>query len=140
MEDWQTKALELFPDRRELVEEQPNPMSLWIELTIALEHVYEENPLSDDRIGKFYDYAAWCFKQPRTESAATDLSTAVAVCFIEHIPLHHRISDDMYRWISAESFEGFENLFRYHLSDEEFKKFSAEFRAKKKDFKGSPRL
>jgi len=64
----------------------------------------------------------------------------VAVCFIEHIPLHHRISDDMYRWISAESFEGFENLFRYHLSDEEFKKFSAEFRAKKKDFKGSPRL
>jgi len=35
VEDWQTKALELFPDRRELVEEQPNPMSLWIELTIA---------------------------------------------------------------------------------------------------------
>lgn len=140
MEAWQTKALEVFPDRRELIEEQPNPMSLWIELTIALGHVYEESPLSDERIEKFYDYAAWCLKQPRTESAETDLSTAVAVCFIEHIPLHPGISDDVYRWLSAESFDGFENLFRYHLSDEEFKKFASEFHAKKKTFKGIPRL
>jgi hypothetical protein len=140
MEAWQAKALELFPDHQSLIEGQPNPMSLWIELTIVLGHVYEENPLSDERIGKFYDYAAWCFKQPRTESAATDLSTAVAVCFIEHIPLHRSISDDVYRWMSVESFDGFENLFRYHFSEEEFKKFSSEFHAKKKDFTGTPRL
>lgn len=140
MEDWQTKALELFPDLREKIEEQSTPMGLWIELTIALGHIYEEQPHIDEQIAKFYDYAAWCFKQPRTESAETDLSTAVAVCFIEHIPLHPGTSDDVYRWMSVESFDGFENLFRYHLSDEEFKKFSAEFHAKKKKFKGAPRL
>jgi hypothetical protein len=140
LEDWRAKALELFPDLRDLIETQPNPMSLWIELSLAIETVYAEKPLNDERVGKFYDYAAWCLKQPRAENAETDLSTAVAVCFIEHIPLHQSISDDLYRWMSAGSFHGFENLFRYHFSDEEFKKFSVEFHAKKKNFKGTPRL
>jgi len=140
MEDWRVKALELFPESQELIEKQPNPMSLWIELSFALENVYEEHPPSDARIGKFYDYAAWCLKQPETESAETDLSTAVAVSFIEHIPLDQVVSDDLYRWMSTGSFHGFENLFRYHLSDEQFKKFSSEFHAKKKTFKGTPRL
>lgn len=140
LEEWRAKALECFPNLRELIEKQPNPMSLWIELAFTLEQVYEEKPVRDEEIGKFYDFAAWCFKQARTESAETDLSSCVAVCFIEHIPLHRRISDDLYRWMSAGSFHGFENLFRYHLSDEKFKKFSAEFHAKKKTFKGTPRL
>jgi len=140
MEAWQSKALELFPELREKIEEQSAPMGLWIELTFALEHVYEEKPLNDERVGKFYDYAAWCFGQTQTDSAETDLGSAVAVCFIEHIPLHRGISDDAYRWMSAGSFHGFENLFRYHLSDEEYKKFATEFHAKKKHFKGTPRL
>jgi hypothetical protein len=140
LEEWRAKALECFPNLRELIEKQTNPMSLWIELAFALEHVYEENPLNDERIGKFYEYAAWCFKQPRTEIAETDLNSCVAVCFIEHIPLHRGMSDDLYRWMSVGSFHGFENLFRYHLSDGEFKKFSAEFHAKKKNFKGVSRL
>jgi hypothetical protein len=140
VENWQATALELFPNLRELIEKQSTPMGLWIELTIALGDIYEEQPPNDEQIAKFYDYAAWCFKQPWTESAATDLSTAVAVCFVEHIPIHPGISHDVFRWMSAESFDGFENLFRYHLSDEEFKKFSAEFHDKKKNFRGTPRL
>jgi hypothetical protein len=140
LEAWQAKALELFPELREKIEEQSTPMGLWIELPFALDDLYEEQPLNDERIGKFYEYAAWCFEQPRTDSAETDLSSAVAVCFIEDIPLHKRIAADVYRWMSVGSFHGFENLFRYHLSDEEFKKFSAEFNAKKKNFKGVSRL
>ena len=140
MEEWRAKAVEFFPDIQDSIAEQPNPMRLWIELTLAFEKVYEEKPPDDERIGKFYDYAAWCFRQPRSEGAESDLSTAVAVCFIEHIPLRRGISEDLYRWMSAGSFHGFENLFRYHLSDEEYKKFSSDFHAKKKHFKGTPRL
>ena len=140
MENWRAKALEYFPTLQEMIEKQPNAMSLWIELALELEHVYEEKSPSDERIGQFYDYAAWCFKQPQTQSAETDLGTAVAVCFIEHIPLHKGISNDVYRWMSAGSFDGFENLFRYHLDDGQYKKFSDEFHAKKKHFKGTPRL
>ncbi len=140
MEDWQAKALELFPDLRELIAAQPNAMSLWIELTLAIETVYADNPVRDELIGRFYDYAVWCLKQPRTDSAETDIYTAVAVCFIEHIPLHQRVGGDLYRWMSAGSFHSFENLFRYHLDDEQFKKFAGEFHTKKKSFKGTPRL
>jgi hypothetical protein len=140
LEEWQAKALELFPDLRELIEKQSAPMGLWIELTFKLDDLYGEEPPNDERIGRFYEYAAWCFQQPQTDSAKTDLGTAVAVCFIEDIPLHKRIATDVHRWMSAGSFHGFENLFRYHLSDEEYKRFSAEFHAKKKRFKGTPRL
>jgi hypothetical protein len=140
VEAWQSKALELFPELREKIEEQINPMGLWIELTFALDDLYEEQLPSDERIGKFYEYAAWCFQQPRTDSAETDLSSAVAVAFIEDIPLHKGIAADLYRWMSVESFDGCEKLFRYHFSEVEFKKFSSEFHAKKKTFKGIPRL
>lgn len=140
MEDWRAKALELFPDLRDLIQKQPNAMSLWIELTITIGTAYAEDPVNEERVGRIYDYAVWCLKQPRTDSAETDLSTAVAVCFIEHIPLHQRVSDDLYRWMSVDSFDGFENLFRYYLDNDQYKKFSDEFHAKKKHFKGTPRL
>ena len=79
------------------------------------------------------DYASWCIQQPDTRDEATDPSSAVAVSFIEDIPLNQRISDDLHRGVSAKSFEGFENLFRYHLDDDEYQKFAADFHRKKKD-------
>jgi ATP phosphoribosyltransferase regulatory subunit HisZ len=62
-----------------------------------------------------------------TSDLETDLSNAVAVSFIENIPLNKNVSNDMHRWMSRESFEGFEQLFRYHLSDEEYRQFEKDF-------------
>jgi hypothetical protein len=115
-------------------------MGLWIELYHVLLTAYDQQPIDEERIGKVYEYASWCFEQPDTGNVATDLSSAVAVSFIEDIPLNQRISDDLHRWVSAESFDGFENLFRYHLSNEEYQKFAADFHRKKKGFGGPSRL
>ena len=140
MEDWRVKALEHFPDLQELIEQASGPMGLWIEFHALFLTAYYDEPIDEERIGRVYDYARWCFEQPDTGDVATDLPTAASVAFVEHIPLDKRVSDDLYRWMSAESFAGFEELFRYHLSDEEYRRFAAEFHRKKKHFDGPSRL
>jgi hypothetical protein len=139
LEDWRVKALEYFPDQRELIEQESGPMGLWIELHYLFVTAYDE-PIDLERIAKVYDYAAWCFEQPDTGDADNDPSSAAAVAFIENIPLDKRVSDDLCRWMSAQTFSGFENLFRYHLSDDEYLKFAADFHERKKQFDGPSRL
>ena len=139
MEDWRVKALECFPDLRELIEEASGPMGLWIELYIVLVTAYDE-PIDLKRIGKVYDYAGWCFEQPDSGDVETDPSSAASVALVENIPLDKRVSDDLYRWMSTEMFSGFENLFRYHLSDAEYLKFATDFHQRKKQFAGPSRL
>jgi hypothetical protein len=140
LEDWRAKALQYFPDLQEMIQNQTTPMGLWIDLSFVLEATYEEQPINEERIRSVYDYAAWCFAQPQTKDVETDLSSAAAVCFVENIPLNHFTSEDLHRWMSVESFEGFENLFRYHLSAAEFQKFSDDFRRKRKQFGGESRV
>ena len=141
MEDWQAKALECFPELEYAINRnQGGPLGLWADLHYALTTAYENRPVNDDLIGRIYDYAAWCFRQPKAEAAETDLSSAAAVGLIESLPLDHAVSEDLYRWLSMETFEGCENLLRYHLSDDEYQKFRDDFVRKKKDYSGPSRL
>ena len=140
LEDWRAKAVEFFPDLRDLIELEPSPLSLWIELFHVLSIAYDQVPINEDRIGKIYDYASWCFKQPETGNNETDPSSGVAVSLIETIALEPHISDDLHRWMSAETCNDCEPLFRYTLNDEEFENFSTRFHRKKKQFSGPSRL
>src|SRR3984893_1821144 len=141
MKNWRAKALEDFRTLQEMIEEQSGITALWFELYNLLEVAYEEQPVNDELIGKVYDYAAWCFNQPQDpDTGIEDPSSAAAVGLIENIPLNKHISEDLYRWFSAEAFDGFENLFRYHLSDEKYRKFSEEFRRKRRECPGDSRL
>lgn len=143
MEDWLTKACQLFPELREQIFEghdYDSPMSLWIDLFYLLVCAYKKAPFDDDVIGRIYDYAAWCFEQPQTNDAETDLSSSAAVGLIEDIPLDENISGDLYRWMSTETFLGCENLFRYHLADEAYRTFREEFLRKKKTYPAPSRL
>ena len=140
MENWRAKALDYLPELQDMIADQLGPIGLWSETFFALEHCYEEQPINESVIGRIYDFAAWCLQQPQTEDAETDLPTAVAVGLIENIPLSKSISADLHRWLSPESFEGFENLFRYHLSDEEYNEFKSEFLRKNGKYQGAFRL
>jgi hypothetical protein len=141
-EDWLSKALDLFPElATEFERTDIDPRSFWIELYFALVAAYEQQPTNDDLIGRIYDYAAWCFEQPETEDGELDLSSATAFGLIEDIPLDRKVSDDLYRWMSVESFLGFENLFRYHLDTEAaYRKFHDEFMKKKEIYSGPSRI
>jgi hypothetical protein len=141
LEDWLGKARKTFPELAELINtNQSGPLGLWSDLYVELEKAYEAHPMNEDLIARIYNYAAWCFRQPETGDIATDLSSATAVGLIESIPLNKLVSADLYRWMSQESFDGCEKLFRCHLSDQEYNDFSAEFLRKKKSYSGVPTL
>ena len=143
MEDWLTKARELFPELQGWIFQghfYNSPGDIWIDLFSLLSSAYETHPLNDDLIGRIYDYAAWCFAQSQTVDIETDLSSATAVGLIEDIPLDPKISQDLYRWMSVESFQGFESLFRYHLGEEEYRALLDDFLWKKKTYSGPSRL
>jgi len=141
VEDWQARALERFPELEDEINRNTlGPGGLWIDLYYALTSAYEERPVNDDLIGRIYDYADWCFKQPDTGDVNTDLSSATAVGLVENLPLNQAVSEDLYRWVSMETFEGCESLFRYHLSDKEYEKFRDDFIRKKKKYPGPSRL
>ncbi len=141
MADWLSKALDMFPELSNDFElADISPMGFWIELRLALEEAYSHPPINENLIGRIYDYASWCLAQPETDSAETDLGTAVAVCLIEHLPQTAAVADDLHRWMSLESFYGFESVFRYHLSDQEYRAFREDFLRKKKAYSGPSRL
>jgi hypothetical protein len=137
LENWLAKAQNSFPELQGFLFEHQfhdTPMALWIDLFDLLQIAYEEQPVNDNLIGRIYDYAAWCFEQPDADSAETNLSSAAAFGLIEDIPLEKRTMDDLYRWMSIESFLGFENLFRYHLDTEDsYRKFHDEFHGKEEE-------
>ncbi|HET9839023.1 MAG TPA: hypothetical protein VFR84_12365 [Candidatus Angelobacter sp.] len=143
MENWLTKAQNSFPELQGFLFEQhfhDTPMALWIDLFDLLQMAYAQQPANDDLIGRIYDYAAWCFAQPDADDVENDLSDATAVGFIESIPLAKKACEDLYRWMSIESFEGFKNLFRYHLSEEQYEVFREDFLRKKNTYSGPSRL
>jgi hypothetical protein len=93
LEDCLSKALDMFPELAEDFERSDvNPGGFWIELDTALHFAYEDEPSKDDLIGRIYDYAAWCFAQPQSGDAETDLASATVVGCIENIPLHPKVS------------------------------------------------
>ena len=143
MEYWLTKAIECLPELEDQITEPhriTNPMGLWIEIWLELIDAYDVIPINDDRIRRIYDFAVWCLDQPGTSEIETDLASAVAVAFIENIPLEKRVSEDLHRWMSTESLKGFEHLFRYHLSNEEYRQFVEDFRSRKRPSDPPPRL
>jgi hypothetical protein len=130
----------LFPELKKDIAQNPGPLDLRDDLYIRLERGYEAKPINEDLVRRIYDSAAWCFRQPQTNDIKTDLSNAAAVGLMENLPLDKPVSEDSYRWLSLETFRGCERLFRHHLSDENYQRFSNEFIGKKVDFAGTPRL
>jgi len=143
MEYCLTRAIECLPELEDQVTEPQRitgPMSLWIDIWFLLVEAYDVTPINDDLIRRIYDFAAWCLDQPSTSDIETDLASTVAVAFIEDIPLEKRVSEDLHRWMSAESLKGFEHLFRYHLSNDEYRQFVEDFRTRKRPSDPPPRL
>jgi hypothetical protein len=141
LENWRTKAIECFPELKEKIDRnQTGPLGLWDDLFLALVNAYEQQPVNEELIARIYDYAGWCLGQPQTGEVQTDPSNAVAVGLIENLPLNKVVLEDLYRWVSVETFRGCESLFRYHLGDEEYRSFSVQFLEKKKNFSGPSRF
>jgi hypothetical protein len=102
--EWRLEALRMLPELSAEIREAENPYLLWITLRLAFEDAYSSIPHNDLLIGRIYEFARWCFSQPRGESAEDDLLTCVYVCFIEHISENKSALGDLGRWLSIDDF------------------------------------
>ncbi len=140
MDEWQKVAQQFFPEIADKMHLDGGIHGLWSDLYLQLLRAYDASPVNDELIGRIYDYANWCFNHPQTNDPSVDLSSATAVGFVEDLPLDQRVSEDLYRWLSVETFEGCKNLFRYHLSEEQYRAFAEQFKHKKENYAGPSRL
>lgn len=112
-----------MPVRKPLIERSGSPMELWIELGFVAERAFEDQPIDDATLQGIFAYARYCL-------TASDgwVNTAVAVAFVEHLPTHAAVRDDLHRWISQAEFDGLKKLLQYFPSAEEFAAFEAQFK------------
>lgn len=141
MDPWQSEALKTFPELQNKISPMQGGIhALWADIFSAMQEAYRATPVNEDFIRRVYEYAAWCVRQPQTGAAETDLPSAMAVGFLENLPLYQQVSGDLHRWLSVETFEGCKTLFRYHLSEEEYAKLHSDFILKKRGVTQRPVL
>ncbi|HXG85792.1 MAG TPA: hypothetical protein VNI84_17365 [Pyrinomonadaceae bacterium] len=95
-------------------------MQLWIEIVLSFDEAYEE-PRDESFIKRVYDYEEWSLEQNEGETAAEHLPTCVVTAFWEHLPTNTASREDMPRWFSLDEVLANQHLFKYHLTDENFK-------------------
>jgi len=118
MSAWRKMALELLPEYRQLIEKTENPMVLWIDLHFRFEDAFLKS--DEDLVQRFFTYAKWCFETPKQGKYLSDVGTAVAVAFYEHLVTDAAVCNDLHRWFSPTEFLALEGVFKYHLSQTEF--------------------
>ena len=134
MSAWRRKAIELMPGKKALIERALSPMELWIELQFEAYRAFERRPVDDDTLRPIFAFARYCLA-----ARDGDLNTAVAVAFVEHLPVRAAVRADLHRWISQEEFDGLRELLRYLPSPEEFEAFQAELEKRAREWKRSDR-
>ena len=127
MSAWKRIALEKLPEYRGVIDAADNPMALWIELHLKFEDAYRAEIPTDDLVRRFFDYARWCRQSPGEGGHLSDAGTAAVCAFYEHLPKHAGIRRDLPRWLTRAEFFDLREAFRYHLSEQEFADFEAEF-------------
>jgi len=119
----------MLPELGEAVANAETPYLLWSELHGAFERAYDALPRDKSLIGRIYAFSDWCARAPRGDTAADDLLTCVAVCFLEHIPEHPAARWDMPAWFTLEELLASRAIFSYHIGDRAFLALADYFRA-----------
>ncbi len=131
MSAWKRVALEKLPEYRGVIDNVDSPMALWVELSFHFQQACE-TAAPDNLIRRFYEYARWCLQSPGTGSELSDAGTAAICAFYEHLPKIPAARRDLARWLTGAEFSDLRDAFHYHLSEQEFAEFEAEFLGKPK--------
>jgi hypothetical protein len=95
-------------------------MALWIDLLGECQAAYEKK--DEHLIRRFYEFARWCWQSP-----STDVRTAVACAFYEHLPTTPVLRRDMPRRFGRAAFAELREIFSYHLPGDEWAILEREF-------------
>ena len=124
MPTWRHYALQFLPELSEMINsvDVDNPYMLWIYIRMEFVDAYSGTYYEESFIKRIYQFARWCFSQPRGKSAKDDLLTCVFVCFFEHIAELPTAIDDLPRWLSSEDFSVVSGVLKETMNESDYER------------------
>lgn len=126
MSAWRRKAITYLPMCKKCIEQAGSIHELWIELWFEFQKAHNV-PKNIPLVRGVYAFAGWCL----TQSGNQNIQSATIVNFFESIPTDRQVREELSAQMSVEDFYGMEQAFRYHLTQEEYQAFVAEFLSRK---------
>jgi hypothetical protein len=107
MSVWRRKAIEAAPELRDEIKRAWSPMAAWI----ALRPFFEDCVKNDrrEKARRIVHYARYCLAAPHT-----DINTAAAVGFIEHLADDEQVRLRLPELITAQEVEEWRTILTYH--------------------------
>jgi hypothetical protein len=113
--EWRRKALELFPDLQEELQEDIERGDLTtygLFSRLLTRCVQAHRDKNTEELKKIYDYAEWCLRQP-----AKDVWNAAGVSFYEHLSDYKATRKEMYLWVKPDVFAEVAGLLEFMMGE-----------------------
>ncbi|MEP6845642.1 MAG: hypothetical protein ABI861_06550 [Panacibacter sp.] len=115
MSVWLQKAIDCLPELRK--EYKLNELTIYTTFSEILHATVEAHKTNDEgRLRKFYDFAAWCFKQKDKS-----LRNAAGVSFYEHLGDRKETLDAIPKWIEKDIYKDVRALLEISLNETQLK-------------------
>lgn len=122
MSAWRRRALEAFPERRDIILRATGPYVMFAELFGELRSAYRAVPSDRDLIERVYDFAEWCFAPTQNPN----LRNAAAVSFCEHVPDLGPARPDLARRFTPATWRELQPLLYQMLPEDAYEAFRRE--------------
>ena len=121
MSTWRRKALEFLPQFRIDIESSNNVTYLWVEISARFSNAVENS--EEDFIDGTFKYLIWCL----SGVAGQEAEQAVYCGFLEDIVAEKKQWKHFSTWFTKGQFESYKSIFKYRLSDVDFKQLEDVF-------------
>lgn len=122
MPEWKRKALALWPDLCDYLDEEDTLYVLFWELRSRCVDAHQAG--NGEQLAKIYDYAEWCLNQQEE-----DVWNPAGVAFYEHLADTPETREGIPRWLMPEVYQQVRGLLHHWLGAEEFAKIEQEYQA-----------
>jgi hypothetical protein len=122
MSTWRRVSIKEIPNQRELIQRSESVGMLWVDLWLLFLGAHRA-PVDEETIRGVYEFAKWAL----TESNNDSIVSSTLCHFYEYLPTKPDVRARMSQFMTQEEVLGLANIFRYHLSPDEFREFMSDW-------------
>lgn len=124
MSAWRRIGIDKIPKYRELIEQSESIGMLWVDLWVRFVDAHRD-PIDEMTIQGVYEFARWACEA----SGNDELTTSTCCHFYEHLPTVSLVRSKIPQYMSRQEILGLSEIFKYHLSENEYHELMKELLA-----------
>ncbi len=121
MSAWRRIGIEKIPKYREHIQRAESIGMLWVDLWVWFVDAHRD-PIDEMTIQGVYEFARWTCEASEND----ELATSTCCHFYEHLPTVSLVRSKMPQYISRQEILELSDLFKYHLSGDEYRNLMKE--------------